>query len=441
MLTTICYGVTSFMAISLGLAVVIRVYPEKRWKSRTADIALYIIMAVLIACEALDSTRAFVTDIQMIVNPVINLVVLKIFYNHSFRASLLWLWLYNMMTDLLRIPLLTARGLYEEADVRYANITGGRTYLECIWNLLIIGIFIFLCIKGKSQIQIFMKKVEESLKFTVCFLMIDIIAFFLMAWMAGFGDGGYYSKDNMMINLLILLILVLLFIAYVFRSMYLYNKLEREVLFVQKEMMAKEYHFIRAYCEKEAKRLHDVKHTFLYLQNCIETGNLEHAQECLDSHLESTKNRDWKIWTGFMDLDCILNYEYKRLLKQEIEFVQDIELYRLPVQGEEMVIILGNLLDNAMEASVKCPVGNRRVELRIRQVNELCFLEVRNTVAEKPATDGTQLCSDKSDSIMHGWGMENVKQIVEKNKGEMQYICENGVFIVTISFMEDKNDE
>lgn len=105
-----------------------------------------------------------------------------------------------------------------------------------------------------------------------------------------------------------------------------------------------------------------------------------------------------------------------------------------------MMIILGNLLDNALDASEKCAVGNRRIKLIFRQINELFFLEVWNTVEIKSAFDEKITRTDKRDKIMHGWGLENVRQIVEENHGEMQYSCKNGMFIVKISFMEGNID-
>ena len=78
---TICYGIISYIIIVIGLLVVLNIYPEKRWRSQIAYIIFYGIMAVLIAWEAQDSTRAFITDLQMIINPIINLFLIKIFYD------------------------------------------------------------------------------------------------------------------------------------------------------------------------------------------------------------------------------------------------------------------------------------------------------------------------------------------------------------------------
>ena len=56
---------------------------------------------------------------------------------------------------------------------------------------------------------------------------------------------------------------------------------------------------------------------------------------------------------------------------KKIKFTQKIELYKLPVKGEDMMIIMGNLLENAMEASMKCQIEERRIELTIQQIMKL----------------------------------------------------------------------
>ena len=82
----ICYGITSYIIIVIGLLSVLSVYPQRRWKSHIVYIIFYILIAGGIAWEAQDSTRGFVTDLQMIFNPIITLLLLKIFYK-IFQAT------------------------------------------------------------------------------------------------------------------------------------------------------------------------------------------------------------------------------------------------------------------------------------------------------------------------------------------------------------------
>ena len=92
-----------------------------------------------------------------------------------------------------------------------------------------------------------------------------------------------------------------------------------------------------------------------------------------------------------------------------IKFTQKIELYKLPVKGEDMMIIMGNLLENAIEASMKCQIEERRIELTIQQINEIVFLDVKNSISDTVNLNGFQ--SQKADKIMHGWGMKILNRL------------------------------
>lgn len=96
------------------------------------------------------------------------------------------------------------------------------------------------------------------------------------------------------------------------------------------------------------------------------------------------------------------------------------------------MIIWGNLLDNAIEAAGKCEAEERKIHLFIKNVNEMFMLRIRNTCLEKPKKEGHWFVTTKEESIYHGWGMANVKQIVESAGGEIDYTCEENWFEVSI---------
>ncbi len=62
------------------------------------------------------------------------------------------------------------------------------------------------------------------------------------------------------------------------------------------------------------------------------------------------------------------------------------------------------------------------------------FNKVKNASRNIPVMNEKKFLSGKTDKMKHGWGLENVKQIVEENNGELQCTCENGMFIVNIIF-------
>lgn len=96
------------------------------------------------------------------------------------------------------------------------------------------------------------------------------------------------------------------------------------------------------------------------------------------------------------------------------------------------MVILGNLLDNAIEAVVECETSERKVELSVKNVNHMFVLKIGNTCMERPESTGKRWKTSKDDPIHHGWGIVNVKQIVERAGGELNYRREKDWFEISI---------
>lgn len=105
--------------------------------------------------------------------------------------------------------------------------------------------------------------------------------------------------------------------------------------------------------------------------------------------------------------------------------------------GVDTVILLGNLLDNAIEASERTPEGVvPEIEAEIRyHLGALC-MTIRNTydgrLDGRSSKDGELLKTDKPDQGQHGIGMANILRVVEKYDGYMEWNAEEGIFTVII---------
>ena len=103
----------------------------------------------------------------------------------------------------------------------------------------------------------------------------------------------------------------------------------------------------------------------------------------------------------------------------EVRFAVN-DLSALPFDQADLTVLLANLLDNAIEACEKCPQP-RSIEVRALQ-EESFFFSVRNTSLPVDIQDG-HIPTTKPDPRLHGFGLPNVKAIVEKYHGTcaMQY--------------------
>lgn len=440
MLVTICYGVISFLLIVTGIAAYIRMFPKRRWNSRGAAVLFYCLMLGFSAVQAWDSTHGFIPYIQIVLNGILNSILMKVFYVCSFKTALVWMWLYNLVISFFKVPFLTCRGVSEGTNLINVNVLGGRTFGETTWCFIILCSVWWLIIKKQKAIT-FLKQLMEKRFGILYFFGAEFIAVLLLLFMIKATSAEDFDTDDIAVNVLIIFGIVLGTAVYVFRSLYVSSRIQKNYLESKRELLEKENNVIRLYCEEEAKRVHDIRHILLFLDKCIEEGKISEAKTCLKKHLTQTRVYGRKIWTGITDIDYILNYKYILMQRCEIDFKVDIEVYSCPISGEQLMIILGNLLDNAMEAVCKCPVSERKIELKLKEINDIFFIESKNPCIDPPKKRTDRIVLWEKDTIEHGWGLENIEEIVKEHNGIVQYAIGERSFTIKVMIYKKEGTE
>lgn len=90
------------------------------------------------------------------------------------------------------------------------------------------------------------------------------------------------------------------------------------------------------------------------------------------------------------------------------------------VTAADLYILLGNTLDNALEACARLPEEQREIKLQLRQHNDLLFYRIENPCAPEQTA--------KKYSQFHGYGLKNVQSCVKKYRGTVTFLQENGTF-------------
>lgn len=430
-MSQVLYGVISFCKIMLGFLIFVRIFPEKRGNQRWTGIIGWCILAGLAVWQAWDSCHGFIPWLQIVIYGILNAAIIKIFYRCRFWDAWIWNWLYDIGYTLLKVPFIIVRGIYLDKGAVYLNVSGGRVLSECILCLFQLGIICCIFFGFLERTEFLLKQLTKNNKVRYACCLTEIFILIIIMYMLELGEYEYNIID-IAVGLLFAFAMFAVFLLYIIYTMYIYSRMEQRNLNIQKEILARENEIITQYCRQDAKRLHDLKHTWIYLQKCLEENKFVCIRECVQKHLEEVKLQERHTWTGISEIDAILDYKHQQMEKYGIQFSSDIELYTLPITGEDFMIVWGNLLDNAIEAARKCEAEERKIHLLIKNVNEMFMLRIRNTCLEKPKKDGKRFVTTKEDLIYHGWGTANVKQIVESAGGEIEYSCEGNWFEVNI---------
>lgn len=432
MVNQVIYGIISFSKIIFGFLIITHIFPEKRWDKRWVEKLGWGIFIFLSIDQAWDSCHGFIPWLQIVLNGIMNAGILKIFYRCGFWEILLWNWFYDIAYSLLKIPVMIIRGVNLHQGASYVNVTGGRTQEEiilCLLQVCVIGIVYF---KHLDKVEFLLKQIVRFKRRKALFLITEMIGLGLICMIIDLGAIRRYETIDITVSILMIFSMLMIFMLYMIYTMYIHSREEQRNLMIQQEILTRETGIITEYCRQDAKRLHDLKHTWVYLQNCLEEKKYEDALESICGHLEEVNVLQRQRWSGIPEIDVLLNYKYQKMLKHGIDFTEEIELYHLPVSGEDFMVILGNLLDNAIEAVVECETSERKVELSVKNVNHMFVLKIGNTCMERPESTGKRWKTSKDDPIHHGWGIANVKQIVERVGGELNYRCKKDWFEISI---------
>lgn len=179
---------------------------------------------------------------------------------------------------------------------------------------------------------------------------------------------------------------------------------------------------------------HDLTNHIGVLRELIIQKRLEEAREYIDTVWKIQDEFELKIHTGDSFLDVIMNYYLYIATKEDIEFTVSGKVTNITyMEMFDITTLMGNVLQNAIEAAKKTDSPRIRVEL-IEHRNEI-FITVSNSVVEKININNHFLITAKKDKKNHGFGLKNMIAAVEKYQGEyyMDSLVENGEPIFKIS--------
>lgn len=170
---------------------------------------------------------------------------------------------------------------------------------------------------------------------------------------------------------------------------------------------------------------HDMKNHILALQMLLQKKDWEGADRYLSSMQDFMANPSEYITTGNDTMDSLLNYKLQRAndVLNTVETRINIP-EKLILHSFDLNVVLGNLLDNAVEAASQ--TEEKKLKIAIKLEKGILFINIRNSC--QGIADGKiqRLETTKEDASNHGIGLSNVRRIVEKYHGDMDLICENG---------------
>ncbi|MBQ8519625.1 MAG: GHKL domain-containing protein [Agathobacter sp.] len=175
--------------------------------------------------------------------------------------------------------------------------------------------------------------------------------------------------------------------------------------------------------------VHDYKNHVIVLKQLVDENRVDEIKSFLEEEHDLISKQLFMIRTGNSVVDTLVNLKRSLAEKHQIAFMVHGTLpEKLVVENMDLANILGNLLDNAIEASIKEQEGY--IDLTIKQEKNFLILNMRNkcTGAYEKEIDK----SSKENPEFHGIGLKSVKRAVKKYDGQLNVEQTAQEFIVTI---------
>ncbi len=222
----------------------------------------------------------------------------------------------------------------------------------------------------------------------------------------------------------------------------LIQRQRNELSFVNQQYKFHEqaYRIYRERDDAERRLRHDFRHELAVLSVLVERREYEELRDYIAKMVRTIPSSARYRLAGNPELDALLQYYRYEAERTGVTFNSRIEV---PIEryfaSVDLTVVLGNLLENAVQAAGSGATGQRYVDMRAREVANVCIIVVRNSYDGKLEAKNGGFLSTKHEGA--GIGLESVKTIAKRLYGEcsVDYTEHDFTVRVSVPAMSAKN--
>lgn len=363
------------------------------------------------------------------------LIIAAITWYHlrdQLRLCLFLIFFYEVGVSLWDFLLSAGLGILFHSE-RYI-ITNEPEHLIGIWlvRVLMIGSTILLRKRQNS-------KTLEPIRITSIIAVLGLLSTITLS------EQAVLPLADDQIGTWIILSMVLLF-AILFYRVNRQREMEIEITQLrqaQAEILERDYRALSRTYTDNAKLYHDLHNHIEAIYQCLKQGDIQEALKYCEELRTPVCEISQTVWTGDKAIDYLISSKMALAEQRQIETKVNIEFPRnTNIRSVDLVTIIGNLLDNALESAGTAPEHLRFLGLTVRRINSMLIIKVENRCDKALIQEDGKLLTSKTDKMFHGWGLKSVQTAAEHYDGIIHTEYENGVFksVVTLSFQSVKKE-
>lgn len=238
-----------------------------------------------------------------------------------------------------------------------------------------------------------------------------------------------HGNEYVTLILIVILFISILMILLCYKLTNLANKeLENQLKMQQIELENKLNEDLSAVVQNLRSLRHDMNNHIGIIRGLSETKEYDLLNEYLDDMYNTVANANDFIFVENQPLQILLNSKISKAQQKGIQMENAIEVNEIKILDKDMCALLGNIIDNALEAA-EMATERKYVKLVIKEKGNCCFISCENTYGVAPVIVDGKFITTKRSSIGHGIGTENIKSIVKKYGGTLDYSISDMFFL------------
>ena len=249
----------------------------------------------------------------------------------------------------------------------------------------------------------------------------------------------FVSSDSLSQHKFIISVIILFVIN--ISAFYLYDSLSKSyvrqsklsILEPENTLYSKQCEIMQSSKEELQGFRHDMNNQFIALSQLIKSQQYGEAENQLSRLTSLTKSKIIYSTSGNVIVDGLINYKLQNALNDKIKVKTEIAVSKqIDIETTDLVAILGNLIDNALNALADVPEDRRNLTIKVVFSQGSLIVRTSNPYTGDVLCKDGKIVSAKQNSKQHGYGLDNIAKAVNNYKGYIDIDYTDSIFTVDI---------
>lgn len=314
-----------------------------------------------------------------------------------------------------------------------------KSAFQSIQGPIFTTIFVYLFLLMLKRWKNVDKQINIPFIYWFMLVLIPLSSLAIILLLMNYGN----MTENAIAVCCLLLFIINLFTFHLYDNVvgYLSNKIENQFLAQQNMYYNRLLKNIELSTEATRTLQHDLKNHVIAMEGLLEAKEYDHLSQYLKETFYDVLIEKSFIDTGNTAIDSILNFKIKEAQNKGISLLTDIAVpEKMQLSNEMLTVILGNLLDNAIEAT-ESVTGEKKIRCKLQYDRQCLFITITNPYEGRLKKLKNTFMTTKRNEGIHGYGLNSIKEMIKRNHGNMNIDDRDQRFTVNVTLYDSKKED